>query len=73
MKNFITEKWDTILSLIIQQQGLTEVADNLPVSQLASGNVRAGRVVAYMLKARVALYSKQYELSYRGSWYGLTG
>lgn len=42
---------------------LTEVADNLPVSQLASGNVRAGRVVAYMLKARVALYSKQYELA----------
>ena len=28
MKNFITEKWDTILSLIIQQQGLTEVAVN---------------------------------------------
>ena len=28
MKNFITENWDTILSLIIQQQGLTEVAVN---------------------------------------------
>lgn len=28
MKNFITEHWDTILSLIIQQQGLTEVAVN---------------------------------------------
>lgn len=28
MKNFITENWDTILSLVIQQQGLTEVAVN---------------------------------------------
>ena len=28
MKNFITENWDTILSLIIQRQGLTDVAVN---------------------------------------------
>lgn len=40
---------------------MTDVADHLPVSQAAFGNVRASSIVAYMLKARVALYSKQYE------------
>ncbi len=42
---------------------MTAVADKLPVSQAAYGNVRAGSVVAYMLKARVALYSKQYAVA----------
>jgi hypothetical protein len=40
---------------------LTEIADNLPVSQQQYGNVRASSVAAYMLKARVALYSKQFK------------
>lgn len=39
---------------------ITATADYLPVSQPASGHVRLGRVAAYMLKARVALYGKQY-------------
>ena len=34
---------------------MTEVADRLPASQPQFGNVRAGSVVAYMLKARLAL------------------
>ena len=42
---------------------MTTVADNLPVSQSASGNVRAGSVAAYMLKARVALYAQQYSVA----------
>ncbi|GAA4799064.1 RagB/SusD family nutrient uptake outer membrane protein [Olivibacter ginsenosidimutans] len=42
---------------------MTAVADNLPVSQPQYGNVRVGSVVAYMLKARVALYSEQYEVA----------
>ena len=48
---------------VIQQwiiDELTAVADHLPASQAAYGNVRASSVTAYMLKARVALYSKQY-------------
>lgn len=40
---------------------LTAIADNLPVSQQQYGNVRASSVAAYMLKARVALYAKQYQ------------
>lgn len=40
---------------------LTAVADNLPVSQAQFGNVRASRVAAYMLKARVALYAKKFQ------------
>ncbi len=42
---------------------MTAVADKLPVSQSQTGNVRAGSVVAYMLKARVALYSRQYTVA----------
>ncbi|QNL52008.1 RagB/SusD family nutrient uptake outer membrane protein [Olivibacter sp. SDN3] len=42
---------------------MTAVADYLPTSQTQYGNVRAGGVVAYMLKARVALYSEQYALA----------
>lgn len=42
---------------------MTEVADFLPISQSQYGNVRAGRVVAYMLKARLALYSEQYAVA----------
>jgi len=42
---------------------MTEVADYLPVSQSQYGNVRAGRVAAYMLKARVALYGGDYALA----------
>ena len=39
---------------------LTAIADNLPISQSQFGHVRASRVAAYMLKARVALYAKKY-------------
>ncbi|RXK83938.1 RagB/SusD family nutrient uptake outer membrane protein [Filimonas effusa] len=39
---------------------LSAIAENLPVSQAGFGNVRASRVAAYMLKARVALYAKKY-------------
>jgi hypothetical protein len=42
---------------------MTEVADRLPVAQTQYGNVRVGRVAAYMLKARVALYSEQYAVA----------
>jgi len=42
---------------------MTAVADYLPPSQTAYGNVRAGSVAAYMLKARVALYSEQYTVA----------
>lgn len=42
---------------------MTEIADALPVSQAASGNVRASRVAAYMLKARIALYAKKYDIA----------
>ncbi|WP_134089051.1 RagB/SusD family nutrient uptake outer membrane protein [Olivibacter sp. XZL3] len=42
---------------------MTAVADHLPVSQSQYGNVRAGSVAAYMLKARVALYSQQYDIA----------
>lgn len=40
---------------------LTAIADNLPVSQAQYGRVRASRVAAYMLKARVALYAKKFQ------------
>lgn len=39
------------------------VADILPPSQSAYGNVRAGSVAAHMLKARVALYSEKYDVA----------
>jgi starch-binding outer membrane protein, SusD/RagB family len=39
---------------------LTAIANNLPISQSQFGHVRASRVAAYMLKARVALYAKKY-------------
>ena len=42
---------------------MTEVADALPITQSASGNVRASRVAAYMLKARVALYAKKFDIA----------
>ena len=42
---------------------LSAIADYLPVSQPKYGHVRATNVAAYMLKARIALYSKQYELA----------
>ena len=50
-----------IQSWIIEE--LSEIAGYLPVSQSAFGNVRASSVAAYMLKSRVALYSKQYEVA----------
>ncbi len=50
-----------IQSWIIKE--MTEVADYLPISQSSSGNARAGRVAAYMLKARVALYAGQYQVA----------
>jgi hypothetical protein len=42
---------------------MTEVADALPISQANTGNVRASRVAAYMLKARVALYANKYDIA----------
>lgn len=40
---------------------LTAIAESLPISQAQFGNVRASRVAAYMLKARVALYAKKFK------------
>lgn len=40
---------------------MSEVAEHLPISQSASGRVRASRVAAYMLKARVALYAERFK------------
>ena len=42
---------------------LTAIADNLPVSQAQYGHVRASKVAACMLKARVALYAKKYPVA----------
>lgn len=42
---------------------MTETAEHLPVSYTSQGMVRATRIAAHMLKARVALYTKQYELA----------
>ncbi|NQD71054.1 RagB/SusD family nutrient uptake outer membrane protein [Sphingobacterium shayense] len=42
---------------------ITAIAENLPVSQTNIKSSRASRIAAYMLKARVALYSKQYKLA----------
>lgn len=42
---------------------MDQIAGNLPVSQSAYGNVRAGSVAAYMLKARVALYAGKYSVA----------
>jgi hypothetical protein len=42
---------------------LTAIADNLPVSQAQFGNARASSVAAYMLKARVALDAKQFQVA----------
>lgn len=39
---------------------LSAIADDLPLSQANFGNVRASRIAALMLKARIELYSKQY-------------
>lgn len=40
---------------------LTDIQDFLPVSQSGFGNARASQIAAYMLKARVLLYSKKYK------------
>ncbi|WP_080903898.1 RagB/SusD family nutrient uptake outer membrane protein [Parabacteroides sp. Marseille-P3160] len=58
---FPKESMTTVQQWIIDE--LTAVADHLPVSQPNYGNVRVGSVAAYMLKARVALYSKQYNVA----------
>lgn len=42
---------------------LTAIADNLPVSQSKFGNARASSVAAYMLKARVAMNAKQFQVA----------
>ncbi|SEW26871.1 Starch-binding associating with outer membrane [Chryseobacterium wanjuense] len=47
-----------IQQFIIDELGA--VAPQLPISQSQFGNVRASRIAALMLKARVELYSKQY-------------
>jgi hypothetical protein len=51
---------------------LTEIADNLPVSQSQYGNARASRIAAYMLKARIALYAKQYPVAAEAAKTALT-
>jgi hypothetical protein len=51
---------------------LTAIADKLPVSQAQFGHVRGSRVAAYMLKARVALYAKQYQLAAQSANTALT-
>ena len=51
---------------------LTSIADNLPVSQAQFGHVRASRVAAYMLKARIALYAKKYDAAIEASSKALT-
>ncbi len=51
---------------------LTAIADKLPVSQPQSGHVRASRVAAYMLKARVALYAKQFQVAAQAANTALT-
>lgn len=52
-----TKKID-IQNWIIQE--ISEIAEALPISQSSSGHVRASRIAAYMLQARVALYAKKY-------------
>jgi hypothetical protein len=42
---------------------MTAIAEALPIAQANVGNVRASRIAAYMLKARLALYSKQYAIA----------
>ena len=51
---------------------LTAIADNLPVSQAQFGNARASRVAAYMLKARVALNLKQFQVAAEAASKALT-
>ncbi|MBO9660611.1 MAG: RagB/SusD family nutrient uptake outer membrane protein, partial [Chitinophagaceae bacterium] len=51
---------------------LTAIAEKLPVSQPQSGHVRASRVAAYMLKARVALYAKQFQVAAQAANTALT-
>ncbi|QBQ41690.1 RagB/SusD family nutrient uptake outer membrane protein [Sphingobacterium psychroaquaticum] len=42
---------------------MTAIADNLPTSQAGVRFSRASSIAAYMLKARVALYGKQYKVA----------
>lgn len=42
---------------------MTAIADHLPLSQTNIKSSRASSIAAYMLKARVALYSEQYEIA----------
>ncbi|MCG2614856.1 RagB/SusD family nutrient uptake outer membrane protein [Terrimonas sp. NA20] len=51
---------------------LTAIAEKLPVSQPQAGHVRASRVAAYMLKARVALYAKQFTVAAQAANTALT-
>lgn len=51
---------------------LTAIADALPVSQAQFGHVRASRVAAYMLKARVALYAKKFDVAAEAASKALT-
>jgi hypothetical protein len=51
---------------------LTAIADKLPVSQPQAGHVRASRIAAYMLKARVALYAKQFTVAAQAANTALT-
>ena len=46
---------------------MSEIADALPISQSNSGHVRASRIAAYMLQARVALYAKKYDVAIAAS------
>lgn len=50
---------------------MAQVAEYLPISQASTKQVRASRVAAYMLKARVALYAKQFEVAAQAAKKGL--
>ncbi|PRD56102.1 RagB/SusD family nutrient uptake outer membrane protein [Sphingobacterium gobiense] len=50
---------------------MSEIAEHLPINQSAYGHVRASRIAAYMLKARVALYAKRYAVAAEAAKKGL--
>lgn len=54
-----------VVDFIINE--LEQTAEHLPVSQKTSGNVRASRVAAYMLQARVALNFQRYDVAAEAS------
>ena len=79
MKNFITENWDTILSLIIQQQGLTEVAVNTWIKPFKVHSISEDTVTLVMdsplndERAISFVKHKFYDLFIQEAIYELTG